>query len=176
MTVLNETMTELQVSLPVAGYITGLVTAEDTGNPIRSVLIRVLDRYGKQIRLAVTNQQGEYAVGTLGTGQYKAQFSQAGYMTEYYDDQTSLSDAMLIGVTGGLTTTNIDAALSPNLSVTPTPTPAPDTSLGTITGTVTTDGGQPLDLLDEIYVMLFDEAECDKIHNLSLSPGYLYAQ
>jgi hypothetical protein len=61
---------------------------------------------------ALTNSSGEYTLAGLTEGSYKVKFSEEPkYLTQYYNDEFSLSSADPVPVTAGNTTKNIDAKL-----------------------------------------------------------------
>jgi hypothetical protein len=61
-----------------------------------------------------TGPDGTYTFGGLVTGTYRVEFFNGwgGYAVEYYDNQTTLRKATNIGVTTGVVTPGIDAALT----------------------------------------------------------------
>ena len=145
-TVTNEQTTDVSVTLDTAGYIAGTVTDENTGNPLPAVSVRVYDQNDQAVGFGATDPSGQYTVGALATGSYKVQFSKSDYRSEYYDNQSTLAGATLVSVTAKQTTANVDAAL-----IFDPPTPDPR---GTVAGTITKDGGQPLSPPDSVEIRL----------------------
>ncbi len=115
------------------GRISG--TARAAGQPqadIRVELYQDYDGYDKWWRLvyADTDAQGNYSIGGLKDRRYKVRFSDPGgtYATVFYDGWADLASADVISIANGATVTNIDANL---------------TAAGSVSGTVTLDGGGP---------------------------------
>jgi 5-hydroxyisourate hydrolase-like protein (transthyretin family) len=133
----------INASVAPAGQIAGTVTDEATGLPITAV-ITVYDLSDKVVGYTGTDNDGLYQVGGLDTGSYKVRFRKNDYCEEYYDNQPNRAQANLVSVTAGATTSNINAALTPLPSA--------------ITGTVTKDGGDPLEWDEDVYVSLYDAA------------------
>jgi 5-hydroxyisourate hydrolase-like protein (transthyretin family) len=136
----------INASVAPAGQIAGTVTDEATGLPTGAV-ITVYDLSDKVVGYTWTDNDGLYQVGGLDTGSYKVRFRKNDYYEEYYDNQPNRGQANLVSVTAGATTSNINAALTPLPSV--------------ITGTVTKDGGDPLEWDEYVYVGLYDAASGD---------------
>src|SRR5207248_444994 len=77
---------------------------------------------------------GHYSIAGLATDSYSVQFSDCGgtgYVTQFYNNQSSFSSANPVSVTAGATTANINAAMVLG---------------GTITGTVTDNAATPAPL------------------------------
>jgi 5-hydroxyisourate hydrolase-like protein (transthyretin family) len=150
-TVIGGMTAAVNASVAAAGRITGLVTDEVSGLPIRDVWVSVYDPWGNSIGSDFTDVDGRYEIGGLGTGSYKIRFIKEGYSTEYYNNQPTLAQAMLVGITAGQTKSNINAALSLLPSV--------------ISGMITKDGGTPLYFGEDVYVDLYDAASGDWIED-----------
>ena len=108
------------------GHRTGyrIFLARDIGHrlPLQRIRVAEIPSAG-----ASTDPQGHYSTGALDPGDYRMRFSDStgAYMTEYFDDASSIDAATDIGVSAGLASM-ADAALAP----------APP---GGIAGTVTDD-------------------------------------
>lgn len=66
------------------GYITGVITDEKTGEPIKGALIRFLTPEGRKIKVTKTNSQGEYE-GRLPMGSYMMDVTMKGYFFKVVD-------------------------------------------------------------------------------------------
>lgn len=137
-------------TLSRGGWITGKVTASDTGNELADYFIAVYDEDHTYIfdSYGNTDASGVYTTGILPAGAYFIEFQDMHYSPEYLDeyyngkfslltDVKDLTDDDLVNVTGG-TATTINAAL---------------TRGGHISGRVTAaDTGLPLEnMLTRIY-------------------------
>ena len=110
------TAANIDVTLALAGHVAGrVVNAASQGLPRISVSVYLLDDRGiwRCVNQVVTAADGTYDVGGLDTGPCRLEFSDASltYLTQYYDDQSSIDAAGDIAVTAGATTTGIDATL-----------------------------------------------------------------
>ncbi|HEU5086169.1 MAG TPA: carboxypeptidase-like regulatory domain-containing protein, partial [Roseiflexaceae bacterium] len=99
--------------------ISGKVTAADGGAPIKGIFVEVLDPEGRRVETAFTQADGTYQTPPkLRQGQYKVIFNAdernatCAYVTEYYNDKTTVETADLITVNGPGALTNIDAVLT----------------------------------------------------------------
>jgi hypothetical protein len=111
--VAGSTVSGIDAALLTGGQITGKVTAASTKSPIEGVEACTIG--GAVSRCGVTNASGEYTISGLPSGEYKVGFSsesfESNYLTQYYDEKSSSSEATPVVVTAGATTTGIDAAL-----------------------------------------------------------------
>jgi hypothetical protein len=112
------------------GSIEGTVT-ESAHKVLANVSVTVYSEDDEFEASATTNASGEYTVSGLSEGQHKVEFSdQPTYSDQYYNKRSSLVSASLVSVTGGSTTSGIDAEmLQP----------------GKITGRVTNSAGAPIE-------------------------------
>lgn len=112
------------ITLPLTGGITGVVTSE-SGLPVDSVGVGFFETNGEGVSLggASVKEDGTYLTTGLVPGKYKVLFSDSSFNSytitrvhspEWYDD-TVFSQAKIVTVTSGRTTTGINAALSENL-------------------------------------------------------------
>ncbi|UCC51074.1 MAG: carboxypeptidase regulatory-like domain-containing protein, partial [Anaerolineaceae bacterium] len=122
------------------GHITGSVT--DGTSPLHNIEVEVYhwtDIDYDWSNSTYTDTSGRFNIGGLPTGTYRLRFSDSNgvYRTEYYNDATDLDSASDVSVTGGSTTSGIDAILVKRE--------------GRITGNVT-DGTNPLkDIQVKVY-------------------------
>lgn len=109
----GETVSGVDAQLQEGGTIPGIVTSAATGAHLAGVRVCV-ELISSIARCATTNGQGEYQVTGLPTGSYKVQFdATAGlnYLSQYFDDASSASEAATVPVTAGHATEAVDAAL-----------------------------------------------------------------
>lgn len=98
----------MQRTIPGTGSISGSVSGEFTDNTIAGVVVSVWSPdnpffYGT----AKTDDNGEYTIVSLKTGEYYASASKEKYLTEFYENAETITDAALIQVsepdeTGGI--------------------------------------------------------------------------
>jgi uncharacterized repeat protein (TIGR01451 family) len=128
------TLLNIDAAFEERGCIMGTVTEAGSGDPISVINVRAHPKQHGISKDAQTGYDGQYRL-CLDTGTYTVQFYDnlqepgAAYATEYYDDVWDEAAATVITVTGGLTTTHVDAALS---------------LMGSITGTVVDPWGRPI--------------------------------
>ena len=94
--------------------ITGRVI-DSNGNGIQNVMAYVYDSSFNYITAAVTENNGNYVIKDLSTGEYKIYFfaySAGNYISEWYNDKQSFDNADIVPVTAGQTTTLADSVLS----------------------------------------------------------------
>lgn len=103
---------------PVPGTLTGTVTAQG-GAPIAGATVRLTDQFNAVIATVTTNASGQYTVTGITPGQYTLSASAPNFQSQTRG--TSI-------VSGQTTTENFTLAPSP----------------GTVTGTVTVNGGTPV--------------------------------
>ena len=110
------------------GKIEGTVT-DPAHKGLAGVSVTVYGTGGEFEGTASTNSSGVYTVSGLSEGDYKVEFKDPPYVTQYYDKESSLQTADLVSVAEGTTRPNIDAEmLEP----------------GKIAGRVTNGAGMPL--------------------------------
>ena len=123
----------IDAEMAEAGAIVGKVTAETgEGPPLGNVKVCAFSSSGESISCANSKASGEYELTRLPEGLYTVEFfSYEGiYVTEYYSEKFSFTEANKVLVRGGEATSGIDAALI---------------STGGISGRVTdAEGGGPL--------------------------------
>ncbi len=131
----------------VLGSISGTVTSE-TGAPLPNICIEIYDpATGEYFGWAPTNSTGAYTLdapeGTYHVAFHDSCDDRRDHRSEWFDDQLTEETAAGVVVTGNTTTSGIDAEL---------------TELGSITGTVTSDTGEPLpDVCVDVYDTVTDD-------------------
>ena len=135
--------TTLNASLAQAGKISGTVGGADGGGNILVSTWRYVSGAWRSTGSALSANNGAYTVGGLLPGTYRVQFSDglspARYVTEYYNNVTTLGEASDLIVTAGQTTSSINATLG---------------SYGKLTGKVTAPDGTTG--LDGVTVDLYE--------------------
>ena len=121
----------IDAELTLGGSISGTVT-DPAGEPIAGICASASgDTYGSGEETDLT---GAYSITGLPQGSYRVHFSDCNdtpvFVSEWYDDKTSYSDADRVAVIDGASSVGVDAELSVG---------------GSLSGTVTDDAGQPLD-------------------------------
>ncbi len=101
-------------SLVTGGTVSGTVTDAATHAPLSGICVDVWDSAGYSSS-GCTDSSGVYTTGGLPTGTYYVQFydgSGRGYLTQYYNGQTDISQASTVAVHLGQNTAGIDAAMT----------------------------------------------------------------
>jgi hypothetical protein len=115
------------------GQISGTVTNAD-GDPLGGITVTAYAADGSDGVPTTTKKNGTYSLKKLPASTYTVEFMDNTdtplYTTEYYDDHTDFQDADPVTVASGQSVSNIDAELA---------------RLGTISGTVTDEQGNPID-------------------------------
>ena len=108
----GETKAGINAKLQSGGQISGTVT-NALKEPIEGVAVVVYDSEGSEEDTSYTDANGEYTVAGLASGKDEVQFVGARYVTQYYKDASSLSDASAVTVKAGKeeTTSEINAEL-----------------------------------------------------------------
>lgn len=123
------TQAGIDAILEKAGSIAGAVRSESS-QPISGAWVSLYKQKTASQWVwcdsAVSGADGTYLMYGLSPGTYRVEFSHASYMSEYYSDAVDVQTAANVTVTPGGYTGAIDATLSVG---------------GTISGTVTSDGG-----------------------------------
>jgi Carboxypeptidase regulatory-like domain/FG-GAP repeat len=114
----------IDAQLKDGGRVAGKVTSAASHTAVSGVLVCAFTAALEIEECGLTNGTGEYAITGLPSGSYRIGFDgeEAGYVIQYYDDQSSLSTATPVTVTTGGDISGINAQL---------------TDGGRITGTVT---------------------------------------
>jgi hypothetical protein len=104
----------IDAALQVAGEITGKVTAAVGGMPIEDIKVCAYEIGGEFVaQCTSTGANGEYAITRMPEAEYNVDFySVSGsYVTQYYNNKSSLASATKVPVSEGIVTEGIDAAL-----------------------------------------------------------------
>ena len=123
----GSTTSGVDAALAAAGVITGTVTDASTHTPVSEVQVTVLDSAGHDVGDSSTASDGRYSVGGLPAGTYRVQFTPADdqpYGQQYYSDKATFTGADGVSVTGGQTTSAINAQLVAGARITGTVTDA----------------------------------------------------
>jgi uncharacterized membrane protein/protocatechuate 3,4-dioxygenase beta subunit len=124
---------EINLSLAIGGSISGTVSADADGKPIENIYVIALDYFtGRGMNSANTQADGSYVIRALPAGIYRVQVEndRLNYIEEYYNNAPDYDTAMMVEVTIGADTPNIDFSLAMG---------------GSISGTVTRDADdQPI--------------------------------
>ena len=137
----GQTTSDVDVELALAGHIIGKVT-DSAGRAIFDVDVYAYDAAGEVVGSASTDAGGEYDIDGLEGGAYRVYFDRdySTYLSEYWNDKTSLAAADPVFVTVSNTTDHVDASLA---------------AMGHIEGRVTNQAGMPL---ESIYVTAYSAA------------------
>jgi hypothetical protein len=108
----EETIELEDAVLTLGGAITGQVT-NTSGNAVNYVWVTVYNLDYNYVNGASTTSSGYYTVSAVPAGNYKVEFDPSfNYIGEWYDDRHSFDTADQVEVSGGDTTSGIDAVLS----------------------------------------------------------------
>ncbi len=119
------TSSGVNASMRIGGRVTGRVRTAATG-PLTNVLVCALADPSKAVECALSNRNGEYAIAGVPAGSYVIGFQATKpYKVQYYNNKLSFSEAQVVSVTAGGTTTNIDAAMSSSDALPPANTKPP---------------------------------------------------
>jgi Carboxypeptidase regulatory-like domain len=126
---LGATQSGIDAELQEGGRISGIVKAASDGRLLEQVEVCAEGDEGSDC--AETNEDGEYTITGLISGSYKVKFSPGyesglNFITQYYNDRASRSEADSVAVSFGETASEIDAEMHEG---------------GRITGTVTKASG-----------------------------------
>jgi hypothetical protein len=110
----------LSVASPAAASGTGAITGTVTNNaaspaPLANICAELDNATtGSFLQSVATDASGHYTLTGIATGTYKVKFtdcSQKGFLTQYYNNASSLATASSVVVSGGATTTGINAKM-----------------------------------------------------------------
>ena len=121
---------KLQIYEP--GSITGNVT-DEFATPLEAICVDLLELSERQVASTQTDSSGDYTLDVLYPDSYKVRFRNCGpanVVSEYYDDKDQFAVADPVVVLEGAETAGINAQLAEG---------------GTMSGTVTDAGGDPLE-------------------------------
>jgi hypothetical protein len=110
----------LDITLVLAGSISGEVTRDSDGEPVVDIHLYAEDyNTGNWMGGANTLPDGSYTIPDLPTGSYRVTVETQGspYAREYYDNTYDYGSATPVSVTEGVDTPNIDFSLGPGGSI-----------------------------------------------------------
>ncbi|GAB2781134.1 hypothetical protein GCM10027020_38350 [Nocardioides salsibiostraticola] len=153
---------DIDVSLPVSGSISGTIDAHDSPGE-RSARVgayaRTKDGHFVSVNGAETDDAGGYVIRGLAPGTYRVGVSESDYASEIFPDQDTPQQGDDVEVRSGVTTDGIDMTLDP---------------LSVITGRVTTSrGGGPVAGVN-VSLGLLQQSEStreDGTYELRVQPG-----
>ncbi|MEM7130477.1 MAG: carboxypeptidase regulatory-like domain-containing protein [Chloroflexota bacterium] len=99
------------------GAIRGQVTAEETAAPLSQIAVTLYDSTGAFVKQVSTDASGFYTLTGLPTGGYHLRFDpletgeSAEFLSEYYEDKSSVEQANTIQVTAPAVTRNVNVQL-----------------------------------------------------------------
>jgi len=103
----------IDAEMQEGGRIKGVVTSASSHAPIKNIV--VCAEALESGRCALSNENGEYILSGLQTGEYKVEFLASffglNYLTEFYDNKKTKGEAKPVSVTVGATQTEINAAM-----------------------------------------------------------------
>ena len=110
----------INAQLAPAGIISGRITDAVTGVGIQGIDIYVYDANGNAINENYTDENGNYTVKNLPTGNFKINFdtyyynqsSVVKYKNQWYNNKDSVETADIVAVTAGQITSGLNATLS----------------------------------------------------------------
>lgn len=113
----NEHSTGVDFDLVMLGGMTGLVTAEATGEPIEGAIVEAFLEGPKNSRTLCpvyqtrTDSDGVYTFRAMKAGKYLVQATAGNYLSEYYENATSIKEAKFVLVIDSTLTKKIDFSL-----------------------------------------------------------------
>lgn len=120
------TRSGIDAQLKEGGGIAGGVTNTSTGAGIRGMRVCALGQSATVERCSVTNKSGAYTILALPAGAYKVRFyGGKNYITQYYNNKLSFSEAQSVTVSVGDTASGIDVAMGSSDAIPPTNTKPP---------------------------------------------------
>lgn len=111
---------DINAQLAPVGIISGRIIDAVTGEGIEGIDIYAYDEHGNAINGSYTDENGNYIMKNLLTGNFKINFdtyyynqsSAVKYKNQWYNDKDSVETADIVAVTAGQTTSGINGALS----------------------------------------------------------------
>jgi hypothetical protein len=122
----------INAELSLGGSIEGEVTGTPSGAALEGVVVQLRDATGTIVAADQADENGDYSFARLETGSYRLQFLPGvgvDYLSEWFDDASTFSEAAPIAVTRGVAAPAANAELAPYvepvdpLALTSTPTP-----------------------------------------------------
>lgn len=98
----------INFTLSKGGAISGTVYSEEDSTELQGAVVRVFSATGNALYRAITDENGDYRVTGLRTGDYYVHARAEGYEGEFYDDAKDRGDATLVQVEAGEETDGID--------------------------------------------------------------------
>ena len=122
----GQTITGVDAALQAGGGISGTVTDAGAHQPLSDVYVQAYDSAGNFVTSAYSDASGNYTLTGLATGDYRVGFtaSSGSFGQQFYNGKADLASADPVSVTAGVTTANIDQALSNGGSISGTVTDA----------------------------------------------------
>jgi hypothetical protein len=136
----GETKAGIDARLQEGGQISGTVTDAASAAKLSGIAVCALERGGSEpepLGCATTNSAGIYTIPALPSGPYSVEFDPnfegegaeaSGYLTQYYNEKTTLAQAEPVSVSVPMTTADIDAHLLRSSTLWPASTEAPQLS------------------------------------------------
>lgn len=117
-TVVKEKTTPgIDAEMQVGGKIEGTVTDAVTHKAVSNALVVAFGPGEVEEGGVFTDASGHYTIAGLVTGSYKIEFLGSGYVTQYYNNQSSFASANPVSVVQKSTTVGINAALMPRAPI-----------------------------------------------------------
>jgi protocatechuate 3,4-dioxygenase beta subunit len=134
------TVTGVNIKLPLGGSVSGLITSQARGKPLRDVCVLLLPvKASGGTGFALTDGHGRYVISHLKAGDYRAYIADPNcdrfpdavppFAPQWYANRPSQAAATIVHVSAGSATTGINGALTP---------------FGAVTGVVDTPAHAPL--------------------------------
>ena len=115
----EDTVQGIDFALSEGGSITGLVIADEDGQPLAGAHIKAFLLVKPDRRFhTLTEEDGTYRLGAMTTGSYVVHANRAGYKGEYYDDVKDINDATLARVEEPNETSGKDFGLETQSAIT----------------------------------------------------------
>ena len=115
--ILGSETVPVNAELILGGQIQGQVTTEDEATPLADIKVTLYDEASSYLKQTSTDATGFYTITGLPTGGYHLRYdppdfgSATEYVTEYYEDKSSLSQADIVQVMAPNVTSNVDVQL-----------------------------------------------------------------
>lgn len=110
----------LNVELAEGGSIGGVVTDENTDQPIAGIRACAIDHEGIPSRCSDTGPSGEYQLNGLRSGVYDVEYeggNRVNYLREFYEDAETWAEATDVTIAAPALTSGIDAKLAPGAQI-----------------------------------------------------------